>query len=111
VLFPFTALHDMDEIHIGQPAMRVLHTPGHRPESISLLVVNPARSPEPSILLSGDMLFVGDVGRPDLGGPDGGLEQYVRGRDQWEDIRYPGSPGRKVIAMHGRLLMEIASAD
>jgi len=66
----------MDEIRIGQLVMRVLHTPGHRPEAISLLVVNPTRSPEPSILLSGDTLFVGDVGRPDLGGPEGGLEQY-----------------------------------
>jgi len=42
VLFPFTGVHDMDEIRIGQLVMRVLHTPGHRPESISLLVVNPA---------------------------------------------------------------------
>jgi rhodanese-related sulfurtransferase len=48
----------------------VLHTPGHRPELISLLVVNPPRSPEPSMVLTGDSLLVGDVGRPDFGGGD-----------------------------------------
>jgi rhodanese-related sulfurtransferase len=56
--------------------LRVAHTPGHRPESISLLITNTARSPEPSMVLSGDTLFVGDVGRPDFGGPQGGVEQY-----------------------------------
>jgi hydroxyacylglutathione hydrolase len=48
----------------------VLHTPGHRPELISILVVNPQRSPEPSMVLTGDSLLVGDVGRPDFGGGD-----------------------------------------
>ncbi len=75
-LFPFQALHDGDELHLGQIVLRVVHTPGHRPESLSLLVVNPPRSPEPSMVLSGDCLFVGDVGRPDFGGPDGAVQQY-----------------------------------
>jgi hydroxyacylglutathione hydrolase len=48
----------------------VLHTPGHRPELISLLVINPPRSPEPSMVLTGDSLLGGDVGRPDFGGGD-----------------------------------------
>jgi rhodanese-related sulfurtransferase len=48
----------------------VLHTPGHRPELISILIVNPPRSPEPSMVLTGDSLLVGDVGRPDFGGGD-----------------------------------------
>lgn len=76
VLFSFLPLQDGDELHIGQIVLRVLHTPGHRPESISLLVVNPPRSPEPSMVLSGDTLFVGDVGRPDFGGPEGAAQQY-----------------------------------
>jgi glyoxylase-like metal-dependent hydrolase (beta-lactamase superfamily II) len=70
VQFPFAALHDDDEVQIGQVVLRAIHTPGHRPEAVSLLVINPARSPEPSMLLSGDTLFVGDVGRPDFGGPE-----------------------------------------
>ena len=63
-------------ISLGQVVLRVAHTPGHRPEALSLLVVNPPRSPEPSMVLSGDTLFVGDVGRPDFGGPEGASQQY-----------------------------------
>jgi hydroxyacylglutathione hydrolase len=74
--FAFSPLHDGDELALGQLRLRVFHTPGHRPESISLAVVNPPRSPEPSMVLSGDTLFVGDVGRPDFGGPKGAREQY-----------------------------------
>jgi len=76
VAFPFDPLYDGDEIPIGQLRLRVVHTPGHRPESISLLLVNPPRSPEPSMVLSADTLFVGDVGRPDFGGPAGASMQH-----------------------------------
>ncbi|MBI2910629.1 MAG: MBL fold metallo-hydrolase [Chloroflexi bacterium] len=75
-LFPFSPLRDGDELPIGQLVLRVAHTPGHRPESMSLLVINPPRSQEPSMVLSGDTLFVGDVGRPDFGGPEGAAQQY-----------------------------------
>jgi len=71
VLFPFQPLQDGNVISLGQVVLRVIHTPGHRPEGLSLLVVNPLRSPEPSMVLSGDSLSVGDVGRPDFGGPEG----------------------------------------
>lgn len=70
VAYPFRPLHDGEELELGQLRLRVLHTPGHRPELISLLVVNPSRSPEPSMVLTGDSLLVGDVGRPDFGGGD-----------------------------------------
>jgi hydroxyacylglutathione hydrolase len=76
VLFPFDKLHDGQEIPLGQLIIEVIHTPGHRPESICLLVTNPPRGPAPSLLLSGDTLFVGDVGRPDFGGPDGARAEY-----------------------------------
>ena len=76
VMFAFSKLRDGDELQLGQVVLRVVHTPGHRPEAISLLVINPPRSPEPSMVLSGDTLFVGDVGRPDFGGPEGAREQY-----------------------------------
>lgn len=77
VLFPVHPLRDGEEIRVGQVVLRVVHTPGHRPEAISLLVTNPPRSPEPSMVLSGDTLFVGDVGRPDFGGAEGARQQYV----------------------------------
>lgn len=68
VAYPFRPLHDGEELALGQLRLRVLHTPGHRPELVSILVVNPTRSPEPSMVLTGDSLLVGDVGRPDFGG-------------------------------------------
>jgi glyoxylase-like metal-dependent hydrolase (beta-lactamase superfamily II)/rhodanese-related sulfurtransferase len=68
--YPFHALSDGDELELGPLRLRVLHTPGHRPELISLLIINPPRSPEPSMVLTADSLLVGDVGRPDFGGGD-----------------------------------------
>jgi hydroxyacylglutathione hydrolase len=68
--YSFHALRDGEELELGQLRLRVLHTPGHRPELISLLIVNPPRSPEPSMVLTADSLLVGDVGRPDFGGGD-----------------------------------------
>ncbi|HLJ56635.1 MAG TPA: MBL fold metallo-hydrolase [Chthonomonadaceae bacterium] len=70
VAYPFEPLRDGQELAVGRLVLRVLHTPGHRPELISLLVINPPRSPEPSMALTGDSLLVGDVGRPDFGGGD-----------------------------------------
>jgi glyoxylase-like metal-dependent hydrolase (beta-lactamase superfamily II)/rhodanese-related sulfurtransferase len=77
VRFPFNRLQDGQQVQLGQLIMQVIHTPGHRPESICLLVTNPPRSPAPSLLLSGDTLFVGDVGRPDFGGPEGAQAEYA----------------------------------
>jgi glyoxylase-like metal-dependent hydrolase (beta-lactamase superfamily II)/rhodanese-related sulfurtransferase len=70
VTYPFRRLSDGSELELGQLRLRVLHTPGHRPELISILIINPPRSPEPSMVLTGDSLLVGDVGRPDFGGGD-----------------------------------------
>ncbi|HYL81223.1 MAG TPA: rhodanese-like domain-containing protein, partial [Candidatus Acidoferrum sp.] len=63
-------LKDGEELSLGQLRLRVVHTPGHRNELVSILVINPPRSPEPSMVLTGDSLLVGDVGRPDFGGGD-----------------------------------------
>jgi glyoxylase-like metal-dependent hydrolase (beta-lactamase superfamily II) len=76
VTFPTTPLDDAAEISLGNVVIRVLHTPGHTPESISLLVTDRTRAPEPWFVLTGDTLFVGDVGRPDFGGIDAGRELY-----------------------------------
>lgn len=74
-VYPFRALHDDEELELGELRLRVVHTPGHRPELISVLIINPPRSPEPSMVLTGDSLLVGDVGRPDFAGGDP-LQQY-----------------------------------
>jgi glyoxylase-like metal-dependent hydrolase (beta-lactamase superfamily II)/rhodanese-related sulfurtransferase len=70
VAYAYHPLKDAEELELGQLRLRIVHTPGHRPELISILVVNPPRSPEPSMVLTGDSLLVGDVGRPDFGGGD-----------------------------------------
>jgi rhodanese-related sulfurtransferase len=58
---------DGEEMRVGRVRLKVLHTPGHSPESISILVFDPdAADPGPHAVLTGDTLFVGDVGRPDL---------------------------------------------
>ena len=65
--YAFTPLGDGDEVRLGAISLRALETPGHTPESISLLVFDAAISADaPVAVLTGDTLFVGDVGRPDL---------------------------------------------
>jgi len=65
--YPFRALEDGDTIELGRVRLQTLSTPGHTPESISLLVFDLDRSEtHPHAVLTGDTLFVGDVGRPDL---------------------------------------------
>jgi glyoxylase-like metal-dependent hydrolase (beta-lactamase superfamily II)/rhodanese-related sulfurtransferase len=66
--FATTPIEDGQEIRLGNVALRVLHTPGHTPESVCLLVTDRARGEEPWFVLTGDTLFIGDVGRPDFGG-------------------------------------------
>jgi hydroxyacylglutathione hydrolase len=70
-VFPHRAVHDGDEVRLGQVVLRFLETPGHTPESVSILVIDTQVSPEPRMVLTGDTLFIGDVGRPDLVGAQG----------------------------------------
>jgi glyoxylase-like metal-dependent hydrolase (beta-lactamase superfamily II)/rhodanese-related sulfurtransferase len=74
---PHIAASDGEEIRIGEVRLRVLETPGHTPESICLLVIDPAISAEPQKVLTGDTLFIGDVGRPDLAGGMGYTPQAM----------------------------------
>jgi glyoxylase-like metal-dependent hydrolase (beta-lactamase superfamily II)/rhodanese-related sulfurtransferase len=64
--FPHVPVHDGDEIRFGKCVLRFLETPGHTLESVSILVTDLDRGPEPFAVLTGDTLFIGDVGRPDL---------------------------------------------
>jgi glyoxylase-like metal-dependent hydrolase (beta-lactamase superfamily II) len=65
--YAFTPLHDGERVEFGRVRLQAIETPGHTPESISLAVYDLDRSEaEPYAVLTGDTLFVGDVGRPDL---------------------------------------------
>ena len=66
--YPHTPVEDGNEVSIGAVSLKILHTPGHTPDSIALLVTDLSRGGEPWFVLTGDTLFVGDVGRPDFGG-------------------------------------------
>jgi glyoxylase-like metal-dependent hydrolase (beta-lactamase superfamily II) len=68
VNLPFTPLRDGQQIVVGNTRVTVLHTPGHSPESICLVATDLRRGPAPWFVLTGDTLFVGAVGRPDLAG-------------------------------------------
>ena len=61
--FPHRAVHDGDELRLGNVTLRVLETPGHTPESISIAVIDHAVSEDPQKVLTGDTLFIGDVGQ------------------------------------------------
>jgi len=88
--FPHRAVKDGDEIKIGKVLLRIMETPGHTPESISVLVTDTETGEEgkreeeevvlePQKILTGDTLFVGDVGRPDLAGGKGYTPQTMAG--------------------------------
>jgi len=76
---PHRAVADGDEIRLGKLVLRFLETPGHTPEGISVLVIDTDSSPEPRMVLTGDTLFIGDVGRPDLAGSTGWSAEEMAG--------------------------------
>jgi glyoxylase-like metal-dependent hydrolase (beta-lactamase superfamily II)/rhodanese-related sulfurtransferase len=74
VAFAHRAVKDGEEIRLGSVTLRFIETPGHTPEGICILVTAPG---EPQKLLTGDTLFIGDVGRPDLAGGKGFTPQLM----------------------------------
>ncbi|BCY03284.1 MBL fold metallo-hydrolase [Stutzerimonas stutzeri] len=66
VAHPFKGVQDGDELPLGNVSVRVLHTPGHTPEHICLLVTDRTRAEEPWFVLTGHTLMVGDLGRTEL---------------------------------------------
>ncbi len=70
VKFDFSALHDGQRLEAGNVVVDVLHTPGHTPDSVCLLVRDLRRGDEPWFVVTGDTMFVGAVGRPDLAGQE-----------------------------------------
>lgn len=102
VTFSFRALREGDTLQTGSARLQVLHTPGHTPHSLSLLVTDMQRSSEPQLLLTGDLLFVGDTGRPDLAGAEL-IEEQTRNLyvSLYEKLRdYPGH--LEVFPAHGQ---------
>ncbi len=92
--FPHVGLRDGDVIQLGNLTFKVLHTPGHTPESISFLLTDNPASNKPVMLFTGDFVFVGDVGRPDLlekaagikGTQDAGAEQMYKSIQRFADL-------------------------
>jgi hydroxyacylglutathione hydrolase len=77
VTFEHKKLKDGDVIEFGMVKLQILFTPGHTPNSISILVTDKARADLPWMILTGDLLFVGSIGRPDLAGAEI-LEEQIK---------------------------------
>jgi len=77
VEFDHRAVRDGEEIRLGHVVLRFIETPGHTPEGICVLVSDTATPDKPAKLLTGDTLFIGDVGRPDLAGGKGYTPQTM----------------------------------
>ena len=79
VRFAHTDLADEDQVVLGNVEIQVIATPGHTPDGISLLVTDRSRAMEPWFVLTGDTLFSGGVGRPDLlgSGAEQGLAEQL----------------------------------
>jgi hydroxyacylglutathione hydrolase len=102
-VFPHRPARDGDEIAVGRLTLRILDTPGHTPDSICVEVVDPATSPEPRMVLTGDTLFVGDVGRPDLVGAQGFSSEDMAGMlyDSLHQKLLPLADSVEVYPAHG----------
>src|SRR2546422_3175989 len=97
VAFEHSEVSDGDELSIGSVRLQIAHTPGHTPDSICLLVTDLSRGDVPWFVLTGDTLFVGSVGRPDLGGAQAA-------QDSWESLRrvlLPLDDSVEVYPAHG----------
>jgi glyoxylase-like metal-dependent hydrolase (beta-lactamase superfamily II)/rhodanese-related sulfurtransferase len=77
--FPHRAVREGDELKLGKVGLRILETPGHTPESICILLTDTETSDQPQKVLTGDTLFIGDVGRPDLAGGQGYTPEMMAG--------------------------------
>lgn len=92
--FDHKGLKDGDEVKLGNLTFEVLHTPGHTPESISFLLTDNPATKEPVMLFTGDFVFVGDIGRPDLlekaagmiGTMDAGAKQMYKSINKFAEL-------------------------
>lgn len=86
--FHHFGLRHGDEFEVGNLKIEVLHTPGHTPESISFLLTDLPASDKPVMLFTGDFVFVGDIGRPDLLEKAAGLKgtQEIGAKQMYESL-------------------------
>ncbi len=102
VRFPHTILRDRETLTIGNVRLQTLHTPGHTPEHMSFLVFDGTRAADhPMLLLPGDFLFVGSIGRPDLlgRGQSEGLARKLY--DSVQRVLGPLPDGLEIAPGHG----------
>jgi hydroxyacylglutathione hydrolase len=99
--FEHRPLHQGDTLWLGKVRLDVLATPGHTPDSISLLVSDTTRNSEPWLALTGDTLFVGDIGRPDLVGLDAARELAAAMHTSLFEKLLPLQDGLLVFPGHG----------
>lgn len=87
--FDHVGLKERDIIHVGNVSLEVIHTPGHTPESISFLLTDNPASDQPSMVFTGDFVFVGDVGRPDLLEKAAGIKntQEAGAKELWKSLK------------------------
>lgn len=87
--FPHIGLKHGDKISVGNLTLEVLHTPGHTPESISFLLTDHPATEKPIMVFTGDFVFVGDIGRPDLLEKAAGLlgTQEIGAKQMYESIQ------------------------
>ncbi len=100
--YKFTKVKHGDCFEFGKVVIKALHSPGHTPNSISYLVADRARTDEPLMLLSGDLLFVGDIGRPDLPGEEILDEQVINLHDSLFKLLADLPDGLEIYPAHGQ---------
>ena len=105
VSYPIRRMRDAQELAVGLVRLRMMHTPGHRPEMMSVLVTDLERSLEPVAVLTGDSLLVGDAGRPDFSGGDPFAQyesiQRLLGLPEWTSVHPGHFEGPCGAAMNG----------
>jgi len=103
--YPHDTLRDDDELEVGEVVLRVIHTPGHRPEHCAFAVVDRSRAEEPWLVLTGDSLFVGDAARPDLA-----VEARDGATDLFASLRKLGELGDGVEVYPGHVAGSLCGA-
>lgn len=101
--FPTHKVSDGDELNVGKINLKFLETPGHTPEGITIVATNREDPSEPMKMFTGDTLFIGDVGRPDLVGSKGFTAQEMAGMlyDSLHEKILPLPDETEVYPAHG----------
>ncbi|MCP4575018.1 MAG: MBL fold metallo-hydrolase [Deltaproteobacteria bacterium] len=102
VEYPFKPVNEETEIRVGKALVKFLETPGHTPDGMCALVYGPENTDMPELMFTGDVLFVGSVGRPDLmGGTASAAWLASAFFDSWQNKISTLGDGVKVFPAHG----------